>query len=234
MKAIYINIDPYLQTVADWLNAGKPGTAPCFDPLPVAVTIPLGEEPVLFVPAASTGNGQSGKIDPSDPDSDWDSAQVSCGDFTLLVWTDGFTKSSSTLVDSAITPGLSSVDANTPYAAMKFTGGNVNFSISGFEFSMPSINFTVPVLVRRETASGPVDLVDFTPPASGTPSAADIRSALVEAGANALEGVSLGGAIIDSNEGTSTMIQHDGTAIDSLKWVAESDAVKVLGTDSAS
>ena len=41
MKAIYINLDPYLQAVADWLNAGKPGTAPSFNPLPLAVTIPL-------------------------------------------------------------------------------------------------------------------------------------------------------------------------------------------------
>ena len=49
------------------------------------------------------------------------------------------------------------------------------------------------VLVRRETASGPVDLVDFTPPAAVT--AADIKSALVAAGAGALAGVNLGGAL---------------------------------------
>ena len=51
MKAIYINLDPYLQAVADWLNAGATGTAPSFDPLPVAVTIPAGQTACIYCPS---------------------------------------------------------------------------------------------------------------------------------------------------------------------------------------
>ena len=61
MKAIYINIDPYLKAVADWLNAGATGTAPCFDPLPVAVTIPLGETACIYCP--SSGEAETDPID---------------------------------------------------------------------------------------------------------------------------------------------------------------------------
>jgi hypothetical protein len=65
-----------------------------------------------------------------------------------------------------------------------------------------------PVLVRRETASGPVDLVDFTPPAAA-PTAADIRTALVAAGDEALSGVDIDGTLFGANAVQSQEI--DGT-----------------------
>jgi hypothetical protein len=35
----------------------------------------------------------------------------------------------------------------------------------------------IPVIVNRETASGPVDLVDFTPPASAIAAGTDLKGA---------------------------------------------------------
>ena len=57
MKAIYINFDPYLQAFAAWIKAGKPGTVPSFDPLPLAVTVPLGQDVGIIVPGGNIAQG---------------------------------------------------------------------------------------------------------------------------------------------------------------------------------
>ena len=49
MKAIYINLDPYLAAFAAWINGGKVGTAPSFDPPPLAVTVPLGQDVAVYL-----------------------------------------------------------------------------------------------------------------------------------------------------------------------------------------
>ena len=155
MKAIYINLDPYLQAVADWLNAGKPGTAPSFDPIPVAVTIPLGESACIYLPSG----GEAGTV----PDDSQDSATVSGQ--SLLFWSteDAIPESP---IAVKVVPGLSALAPSAKYYVVAVTGDTTaNFAIcdsGGTDF----FYFSVTVLVRRETASGPVDLVDFTPPLS--------------------------------------------------------------------
>ena len=165
MKAIYLNLDPYLQAVADWLNAGATGTAPSFQPLPLAVTIPLGESAVVFIPRSSEGDEASYLVD----------GQIVLSNCNVDT-TDGAN------VASDINPGLSSFGAPTEdgysqlYCARAVTGDlSITFEIEDAE-TTPISTFGVTVLVRRETASGPVDLVDFTPPAAA-PSAAAINAA---------------------------------------------------------
>jgi hypothetical protein len=182
MKAIYLNIDPYLQAVADWLNAGKPGTAPCFDPLPVAVTIPAGQTACIYCP--SSGEAET---DPADSGN-----SVTINGQTFYFWADEEYIPADAIAFKVVT-GLSALAPSAKYYVVAVTGDTTaKFKIGGGEIE-DAITVTIPVLVRRETASGPVDLVDFTPPAAGAPSAADIKAALVEAGAGALEGVFLNG-----------------------------------------
>ena len=189
MKAIYINIDPYLQAVADWLNAGKPGTVPSFDPLPVAVTIPLGESAGIFF----VGGGD--KLD--DPGND--PGTVTIGEASITFWTladDGIPE---TAVATNVVPGLSALAPSTKYWLEAVTG-DTSFSVFIVDSDDDEINVTIPVLVHRETASGPVDLVDFAPPATLT--AAAINTALGGSGAaegQPLEGVNLGGTILVDN-----------------------------------
>jgi len=162
MKAIYINLDPYLAAFAAWLKGGKSGPAPSFNPLPLAVTVPLGETACIYLPAQSAEN-PAGKIAQDDPGADWDTVDVVIDGETITVATDPV--SSGDLIDSALVPGLSVAAPAMKYAAAKFTGGPVKIYLKGAgEASDHEVPFAV--LVRRETASGPVDLVDFTPPAA--------------------------------------------------------------------
>jgi hypothetical protein len=192
MKAIYINIDRYLQAVADWLNAGHPGDAPKFSPLPVAVTIPAGQTACIYCPSA--GEAETDPIDA--PNSD-----------TI----DGMTLYFAQTADDGIpvdaiavkvAPGLSALAPSAKYWVEGVTGNtSATFYVTdGDVLGDAPIYFTIPVLVQFEKSSGVVDLVDFTPPASGAPSAADIKSALVAAGEGALAGVKLDGAILVTME----------------------------------
>ena len=186
MKALYINLDPYPQAVADWLNAGKPGTVPHFDPLPLAVTIPLGETAVFFLQTGTFADGAA-KINA------W-------GDNDI-----GWTTNPSSIVDDT-TPGsgtggeASGVAFSSILQSQKtywgHIGGATSFGATASVWDSEDNEIAIipfTVLVRREQASGPVDTVDFTPPAAA-PSAADIKSALVAAGEGALEGVDITGA----------------------------------------
>lgn len=181
MKAIYINLDPYLAQIAAWLKGGKSGPAPTFQPLPLAVTIPLGESACIYLPSG----GEAG----TGPDDSPDSATISGQ--SLWFWSAEDAIPESPIAVKAV-PGLSVLAPSAKYYVVAVTGDTTaKFAIcdsTGTDF----FYFSIPVLVRRETASGPVDLVDFTPPATA-PSAADIKSALVAAGNTALEGVCLNG-----------------------------------------
>ena len=190
MKAIYINLDPYLQAVADWLNAGKPGTVPSFQPLPVAVTIPLGESACIY--CAGKGNREE------EADSDGFSIDgktlyfytATTGDFSDGIPADA--------IDVNVVPGLSALAPTQKYFVVAVAGDTIGVPVlitDIDEISDTPVIFTVPVLVRREQAQGPVDLVDFTPPATLT--AAQINTALGGTGAaegQPLKGVSLSNA----------------------------------------
>ena len=159
MKAIYLNIDPYLQAVADWLNAGKPGTAPCFDTLPVAVTIPLGESAVFFMQTGTFADGAA--------------AITPWGDYDL-----GWNVGPSSSISNDSIPGegtggeASGVALSSILQSQKTYWGHVgnldsfNALVMITDEGDDLIYINIPVLVRRETASGPVDLVDFAPPVS--------------------------------------------------------------------
>lgn len=181
MKAIYLNLDPYLATFAAWLKAGKPGDAPTFNPLPLAVTVPLGETAAIYI------NGHREGTDP-DPSMEY----LTVDGQTVGVFC---TVASGDTIATEVVPALSAIIPGAHYDVRAVTGNSVSVTafLADDEGNETPIPF--PVLVRREQASGPVDLVDFTPPAAA-PSAADIKSALVAAGEAALDGVSLGGAIL--------------------------------------
>lgn len=165
MKAIYINLDPYLAAFAAWLKGGKSGPKPYFDPLPLAVTIPLGEEVVLLSQSdiyagednVYTIDGQSVEVAFSGA-----TGVVNPGDD-----------------DSAIARHFSRFAASAEkYYPIQLTSDSptLTLDISGVGGgNADAITFTV--LVRRETASGPVDLVDFTPPASAIAAGTDLKGA---------------------------------------------------------
>ena len=165
MKAIYINIDQYLQAVADWLNAGHPGTVPSFNPLPLAVTIPLGETAGIYIVA-----------DAADAESVCESQTVTVNGQTLYVLTVG---TDETGVPTAIAfnevPGFSPVDPSIKYAVLPVTGSSIKTAISIVDAEDNKVTIPFAVLVRREQASGPVDLVDFTPPAAAIAAGTDLK-----------------------------------------------------------
>ena len=171
MKAIYINLDPYLAAFAAWLKGGKVGPAPHVDPLPLAVTIPLGEEAALLIPGVNGTN-----------------ATYQVDDVALITDPTGSSHPGESELTTDRFRGLSrypAADEDFPqdYTVRSLAGGSttLNITISDTdETASTSLAFTV--LVRRESASGPVDLVDFTPPASA-PTTAQINAALGGTGA---------------------------------------------------
>lgn len=229
MKAIYINLDPYLAAFAAWLKGGKAGPAPTFQPLPLAVTIPLGEDVAIAYPFDAEGAEDM-----------YTSATIG-GKVVLFCVPDtpGYRTGVGDDIETGKTLGYSSLAPSAKYSIAAVTSGaqsvGVIVTLSDEDLEA-TVDIPFTVLVRHETASGPVDLVDFTPPAAA-PSAADIKSALVAAGSGALAGASLGGAIIvtDGAEpaADNTQIANDG-GVDPLRFVATSDATKVLRTDAAS
>ena len=164
MKAIYLNLDPYLAAVAAWLNAGKPGTAPSFDPLPVAVTIPLGETAVFFEPINSDG-GPTFVVDSQNMTAYSTADPSGVGD----------TVASNVPVSLSVYPPQSDDTRANLYTAKKVTADSISFVcfVGNADDEGCFIPFTV--LVRRETASGPVDLVDFTPPAAAIAAGTDLK-----------------------------------------------------------
>ena len=169
MKAIYLNLDAAVAAVLA-------GEKPVQPELPVAVTIPAGQTAAVY---AQTGTAAK--------TADAGSA------VTGITWT--FSPSLGDAIASSVSPGMSQVLSSESANVYAVTGGafTATAAIKNSDTTLATI--VIGVIVNRETVEGPVDLVDFTPPAAA-PSAADIKSALVAAGDTALEGVRLGGAII--------------------------------------
>ena len=201
MKAIYINLDPYLARIAAWINAGKPGTAPSFDPLPLAVTIPLGESAGIVVPGG-TLDGDVNALSVYSVDGVTISASLDPNEDTMPDPPAG-----DSVVTNDFGPGYTAYATEmTVNSVFSVSGESVAQTVYLFDADdnpLGSIPFTV--LVRREQPSGPVDLVDYQPPAAA-PSASDIKSALVAAGAGALEGVSLAGTVLNEDDAITTDI----------------------------
>lgn len=224
MKAIYINLDPYLAAFAAWLKAnpvdpdtGKRATpAPTFQPLPLAVTIPLGESAAIYLEKEWSAEDEDYAVD-----------FLTIDGVTVGVSV-GMTGEGDALARDVV-PGLSALAPAAKYAILPVMGNaSVRVYINDTENDVGEINFTV--LVRRETASGPVDLVDFTPPAA--PSAAGIRTALVAAGPNALADVDLGKAILqtapDNPNSTLAVVDSSNTRLP-VEWLLPEDAGCVFG-----
>ena len=243
MRAIYINLDPYLAAFAAWLkaNPADPDTGeratppPHFDPLPLAITVPLGDSAALFCPVEDGFDGGN-------------NCEATVDGQALMYAIANKPSGLGDELETNYQPGLSALDPDAKNSVAAIPSNVSQFVataaiMDGDDTVAISVPFTV--LVRREQASGPIDLVDFTPPAAVTaasinaalggtgaaegsplkgvsltaatnapaPSAADIRSALVAAGSNALEGVQLGGAFIRATgrDGNPTMfIQEAG------------------------
>lgn len=152
MKAIYLNIDPYLAAFAAWLKGGKVGTKPDFQPLPLAVTVPLGESAAIYLEEAWVAE-----------DEDFGYDYLTIDGVTVGVSSDMAGSGDDLARD--VVPGLSALAPAAKYAVFPVTGdAAVHVYINDGEDDVGEIRFTI--LVRRETASGPVDLVDFTPPLS--------------------------------------------------------------------
>jgi len=155
MKAIYINLDPYLAAFAAWLKGGKSGPAPTFSPLPLAVTIPLGEETAVAIPGTGTA-----------PD-DFPMNEATIDGQTVVFGVQSALPERGAQINYQQTLGLSSLVPSAKYAIVPWSAwksdkrDKVEIFIGENDASGIYILFTV--LVRRETAQGPVDLVDFTP-----------------------------------------------------------------------
>lgn len=156
MKAVYINLDPYLQAVANWLNAGKPGTAPSFNPLPLAVTIPLGETAAIYCPS-----GGAPETDPGDA-----ANEVTVDGQTLSFYQTADDGVPADAIATNVTPGLSALAPSAKYW-VQAVPRDTSVTVQILDSDGDGYPVTFTVLVRRETASGPVDLVDYTPPLSG-------------------------------------------------------------------
>ena len=161
MKAIYINLDPYLAAFAAWLKGGKSGPAPHFDPLPLAVTIPLGESAAIYLEKAWVAEDEDYGVDILTIDG-------------TTVGVGAFVTGGGDALARNVVPGLSALAPAAKYAVVPVTGdASVQVYINDGDVDVGEIHFTV--LVRRETASGPVDLVDFTPPASAIAAGTDLK-----------------------------------------------------------
>ena len=174
MKAIYINLDPDLAACAAWIKGGKVGDAPKFSPLPLAVTPPVGADVAVY----AQGGTVSGAI-----------ASVS--------WS--FSPSLGDAIAQNVAPGLSQVLASESASVYAVTGNRFVATATISDVTTPTAG-TYPiafeVIVNRQALDGPVDLVDFTPPAAAL-TAAQINAALGGSGAaegQPLKGVSLASA----------------------------------------
>ena len=177
MKAIYINLD-------DSLRAVLAGETPAQSQVPLAVTIPAGQTAAVY---AQTGTAAK--------TADAGSA------VTGITWT--FSPSLGDAIATGVAPGMSQVLASETASVYAVAGDGFTATATIKNGDTTVGTFSVQVVVNRETLDGPVDVVDFTPPAAA-PSAADIKSALVAAGSGALAGVSLSGTVLNSGESIST------------------------------
>lgn len=224
MKAIYINLDPYLAAFAAWIKGGKSGPAPHFDPLPLAVTVPLGESAAIYLEKVWVAE---------DGDFTTDKLTIDGTAVELSVNMRGEDEA----LEHDVVPGLSAVAPAAKYAVFPVTGDVVNAwaIINDGDIDVGEIRFTV--LVRREQAQGPVDLVDFTAPSAVT--AASINTALGGTGAEEgapLAGVSLGKAniVATNTDGATTFTVADSAPPIIIKADSGAGMNAALGADTAS
>lgn len=174
MKTIYINLDAYLAPLVAWIKGGKSGDAPKFDPLPLAVSVCAGESVGVFA--------QSGTVS---------------GAVASVAWE--FSPSLGDAVASSVSLGFSEILASESASVYAVSGDSFTATATITDVSSPTAGtyaIAFPVIVNRAKASGPVDLVDFTPPAAA-PTAAQINAALggTEIDGKPLNGVNLEGAV---------------------------------------
>lgn len=202
MKAIYLNLDAAVRAVLA-------GETPAQPQVPFAVTIPAGQSAAVY---AQTGTATK-------------TAEAG-SNVTSVAWT--FSPSLGDAIASSVSPGLSQVLASETASVYAVAGGSfvATAAIKNSDTTLATVAITV--IVNREQASGPVDLIDFTPPAAA-PTAADIKSALVAAGSGALAGVSLAGATIKAGGDDNTLVD-DATGEEPFPLVLADQVGMALGT----
>lgn len=169
MKAIYLNLDGAIAAVCAGRKVAQ-------SMLPLAVTIPAGASAAVF---AQTGTAAK--------TADAGSA------VTGITWT--FSPSLGDAIATGVAPGMSQVLASETASVYAVSGDGFTATATIKNGDTTVGTFSVQVVVNREQPSGPVDLVDFTPPAAVT--AAAINAALGGTGAaegQPLKGVSLANA----------------------------------------
>lgn len=184
MKAIYINLDPFVAAARGYI-AGDTATPPVFqDQLPLAITVHAGQSAALVCQTEATVDGGTQPV----PFAYW---TATVGGDSIL----------SNALSSDYAPAMSGefVTETASVYAVPATAKEINITVTltdGADENPKTVALPAfTVLVRRETASGPVDLVDFTPPLTAT----QINTALGGTGAaegQPLKGVTLAGASI--------------------------------------
>ena len=169
MKAIYINLDPFVAAARGYI-AGDVATPPVFqDQLPLAVTVPAGQSAALVCQTEATVDGGTQPV----PFASW---MATVGGDSIL----------SNALSSDYSPAMSGefVTETASVYAVPATAAEINIAVTltdGADENPKTVALPAfTVLVRRETASGPVDLVDFTPPVDTTSldfTGADIKGA---------------------------------------------------------
>ena len=173
MKAIYLNLDGAIAAVL----AGRKVVQPR---IPLAVTIPAGQTAAVY---AQTGTAAK--------TADAGSA------VTGITWT--FSPSLGDAIATGVSPGMSQVLSSESASVYAVSGDGFTATATIKNSDTTVGAFSVQVVVDRETLDGPVDLVDFTPPASApTLTAAAINTAL--GGTGAAEGKPLKGVpVVDAD-----------------------------------
>ncbi len=182
MKAIYLNLDDALRAVCSGRKVVQPQ-------VPLAVTIPAGQSAAVFAQTGTASHTSS-----------------TGSDVTEITWT--FSPSLGDAIASSVSPGMSQVLASESASVYAVSGDGFTATATIKNVATTLGTFAVQVVVNRETLDGPVDLVDFAPPAAA-PSAAQIKSALVAAGTGALEGVSLAGTVLNENDSITSDVSGD-------------------------
>ena len=155
MKAIYINLDPFVAAARGYI-AGDTATPPVFqDQLPLAITVPAGQSAALVCQTEATVDGGTQPV----PFASW---TATVGGDSIL----------SNALSSDYAPAMSGefVTETASVYAVPATAAEINIAVTltdGADENPKTVALPAfTVLVRREQASGPVDLVDFTPPVS--------------------------------------------------------------------
>lgn len=161
MKAIYINLDPYLAAFAAWIKGGKAGDAPSGPSIPLSVTVPLGDGAAIYLNGFNEDGSPASEYFTVDDQYIGVFEEIGAGDS----------------IAENLTPALSSLIPGAHYYVRAITGDSVSVLVTLSDEDGNEYPFTIPVLVRREQASGPVDLVDFTPPAAAIAAGTDIKGA---------------------------------------------------------